>query len=118
MDFGSFAIPIYKTLYESGSATAGPRNAAGAKRVPRGGVKVDDRRAGLGHAETPSMESCSVWAVSAEAERVQAKLVFRRSGILRFRAKFGPPDEALRNRIESADSERESPEQILLGDCA
>ena len=30
--------------------------------------------------------------------------------------KFGAPDEALRNRIESADSERESPEQILLGD--
>jgi hypothetical protein len=84
MDFGSFAIPIYKTLYESGSATVGPRNTAGAKLVPRGDVKVDDRRAGLGHAETPSMESCSVWEVSAEAERVQAKFVFWQFGILRF----------------------------------
>jgi hypothetical protein len=84
MDFGSFAIPIYKTLYESGSATVGPRNTAGAKLVPRGDVKVDDGRAGLGHAETPSMESCSVWEVSAEAERVQAKFVFWQFGILRF----------------------------------
>ena len=80
MDFGSFAIPIYKTLYKSGSATAGPRNAAGAKRVPRGGVKVDGRRAGLGHAETPSMESCSFREVSAVAEGVQARLLFWRFG--------------------------------------
>lgn len=84
MDFRSFAIPIYKTLYRSGSVTAGPRNTAGAKRVPKGGVKVDDGRAGRGHAETPSMESCSACKVSVEVQRVQAKLVFRRRGILRF----------------------------------
>ena len=39
------------------------------------------------------MESCSVWAVSAEAERVQAKMVFRRFGILRFVGAVWTPDQ-------------------------
>jgi len=80
MDFGSFAIPIYKILYESGRVKVGPRNIAGDDRVPGAGAKGDGGRAGAGHAETPSMESCSFREVSAVAEGVQARLLFWRFG--------------------------------------
>jgi len=103
MDFGSFAIPIYKILYGSGRVTAGPRNTAEEERIPGAGVEGDEGRAGLGHAETPSMESCSAREVSAVAEGVQARSVFWRFGILGFarrrvdfslRSPFGPPSGA------------------------
>jgi len=114
MDFGSFAIPIYKILYGSGRVTAGPRNTAEEERVPGAGVEGDEGRAGLGHAETPSMESCSFWEVNAVAEGVQARSVFRRCRVLGFdrrrvdyllRSPFGPaPGRSTRCARESGSS--------------